>query len=52
MKNDVMSFFREFNVHGSFAKSLNVTFLVLIPKKGVEDLRDFRLISLVGGLYK
>ena len=28
-------------------------FLVLIPKKvGAEDLRDFRLISLVGSLYK
>ena len=37
----------------SFAKSLNTTFLVLIPKKsGAEDLRDFRPISLLGGLYK
>lgn len=28
-------------------------FLVLIPKKrGVEYLRDFRLISLLGGLHK
>ena len=28
-------------------------FLVLIPKKGsVKDLKDLRLISLVGGLYK
>ncbi|RVW92613.1 hypothetical protein CK203_039393 [Vitis vinifera] len=34
-------------------RSLNSTFLVLIPKKaGVEDLRDFKPISLVGGLYK
>ncbi|RVX18032.1 putative ribonuclease H protein [Vitis vinifera] len=33
--------------------SLNSTLLVLIPKKaGVEYLRDFRPISLVGGLYK
>ncbi|RVW50222.1 Threonine--tRNA ligase, mitochondrial 1 [Vitis vinifera] len=37
----------------SFVRSLNSTFLVLIPKKaGAEDLRDFRPISLVGGLYK
>ncbi|RVW53935.1 hypothetical protein CK203_073000 [Vitis vinifera] len=36
-----------------FVRSLNSTFLVLIPKKaGAEDLRDFRPISLVGGLYK
>ncbi|RVX23910.1 hypothetical protein CK203_000153 [Vitis vinifera] len=37
----------------SFAKSLNSTFLVLIPKKGgAEDLGDFRPISPLGGLYK
>ena len=38
---------------GSFERSLNVTFLILVPKKGgPEDLKNFRLISLVGGLYK
>ena len=37
----------------SFAKSLNTTFLVLVPKKGgAEDLGDFRPINLLGGLYK
>ena len=45
--------FKEFHEHNSFVKSLNNTFLVLIPKKsGVEDLGDFRPISLLGGLYK
>ena len=53
VKEDVMSFFREFHDHNKFVKSLNTTFLVLIPKKvGAEDLRDFRPISLVGSLYK
>ena len=34
-------------------RSLNATFLVLVPKKeNVEDLKSFRPISLVGGLYK
>lgn len=34
-------------------KSLNITFLVLIPKRGnVEDLKDLRPISLLAGLYK
>ena len=48
-----MGFFREFYNHGRSIKSLNATFLVLIPKKGsAEDLRDLRLISLVRGLYK
>ena len=43
----------EFHELGRFVKQLNVTFLVLIPKKqSVEDLKDLRLISLVGGLYK
>ena len=48
-----MGFLKEFHEHGRFVRSLNSTFLVLIPKKtGAGDLRDFRLISLVGGLYK
>ena len=48
-----MSFFREFYEHGNFVKTLNATFLVLIPKNtGAEDIRDFRPISLMGGLYK
>ena len=48
-----MGFFKEFHDHSCFVRSLDATFLVLIPKKGgVEDLRDFRPISLVGGLYK
>ncbi|RVW90113.1 Transposon TX1 uncharacterized 149 kDa protein [Vitis vinifera] len=37
----------------TFQRSLNSTFLLLIPKKeGAEDLRDFRPISLVGSVYK
>ena len=48
-----MRFFRDFHERGRFVKSLNATFLVLVPKKrGAEDLKDFRLISLVGNLYK
>ncbi|RVW40788.1 Transposon TX1 uncharacterized 149 kDa protein [Vitis vinifera] len=44
---------RQFHETGSFVRSLKATFLVLIPKKGgAEDLKDFRPISLVGGLYK
>ena len=44
---------REFHESGTFIGSLNTTCLVLIPKKGgIEDLNDFRPISLVGSLYK
>ena len=48
-----MDLFKEFYEQRSFVKSLNTTFLILIPKKrGAEDLGDFRPISLLGGLYK
>ena len=42
-----------FFVKGTFTRSINTTFLVLIPKKGgTKDLKDFRPISLLGSLYK
>ena len=48
-----MSFFKEFHEHECFAKNLNATFLVLVPKRGeAEELKDFMPISLVGNLYK
>ena len=48
-----MGFFREFFLNDQFVKSLNATFLVLVPKgRTVEDLKDLRPISLVGSLYK
>ena len=34
-KPEIMTFFEEFFMHGMFQKSLNSTFLVLIPKRGV-----------------
>ena len=53
MKSEVLGFFKEFYEHNIFVESLNSTFLVLIPKKcNVEDFKDLRPISLVGGLYK
>ncbi|RVX19039.1 Transposon TX1 uncharacterized 149 kDa protein [Vitis vinifera] len=52
-KEEIMGFLLDFHERGRFVRSLNATFLVLIPKKpSAEDLRDFRPISLVGGLYK
>nr|CAN69965.1 hypothetical protein VITISV_039410 [Vitis vinifera] len=53
VKEDILGLFKEFHDQNSFIKSLNHTFLVLLPKKGgVEDLGDYRPISLLGGLYK
>ncbi|RVW77015.1 putative ribonuclease H protein [Vitis vinifera] len=48
-----LGYVQRFYDQNSFIKSLNHTFLVLIPKKGgAEDLGDYRPISLLGGLYK
>ena len=50
---EVMGFFKDFFEHNKFVRNLNSTFLVLIPKKeNAVDIKDFRPISLVGGLYK
>ena len=43
----------DFHERGRFVKNLNAIFFILIPKKRrAEDLKDFRPISLVRGLYK
>ena len=53
VKEEVLKMFKEFHKQNAFLKSLNNTFLVLLPKKrGAEELGDFRPISLLGGLYK
>ena len=46
-------FLADFHKECIFEKSLNATFLCLIPKKlSAVNIRDFRPISLVGSLYK
>jgi hypothetical protein len=46
----VLNYFHEM---GSFERSLNATFLALFPKKSdAIEVKDFRPISLVGGIYK
>ena len=53
VKTDIMKVFHIFHAHATFEKSLNATFLALIPKKiDVVDVKGFRPISLVGELYK
>ena len=53
VRKDVMDLFKEFFEKGTFTKSQNATFIVLIPKKGgAEEWSQFRPISLVESLYK
>ena len=48
-----MIVFHNFHTHAVFEKSLNALFLALIPKKvDVVEVKDYRSISLVGGIYK
>jgi hypothetical protein len=53
IKVDIMAVFSEFYARGKFEKSLNATFISLIPKViGASELKEFRPISLRGGMYK
>jgi hypothetical protein len=53
VKGDIMAVFADFHSHGKFVKSINSTFISLIPKfHGAKEIKDFRPISLVGGVYK
>ena len=48
-----MLMFKDFFESGKFVRSMNSTFIVLVPKKaGAEELKDFKPISLVNSLYK
>jgi hypothetical protein len=53
IKGDFVAVFAEFHERGKFVKSINSTFIALIPKvHGAKEIKDFRPISLVGGIYK
>jgi hypothetical protein len=53
VKWDFMAVFADFHSHGKFVKSINSTLISLIPKfHRTKEIKDFRPISLVGGVYK
>ncbi|XP_026434772.1 uncharacterized protein LOC113332450 [Papaver somniferum] len=53
LKEDLMKVFEEFHDHNILHSSLKNNFIALIPKKaGVEEVKDFRPISLIGSVYK
>ena len=48
-----MAVFKHFHKYSAFEKSLNASFLSLVPKiSNVVNIKDFRPISLVGSIYK
>ncbi|XP_050212856.1 uncharacterized protein LOC126664492 [Mercurialis annua] len=53
LKQDFLDLFDKFYKTGFFPHGLNTAFLVLIPKmKGASDIKDFRPISLINGVFK
>ncbi|XP_035545987.1 uncharacterized protein LOC118348461 [Juglans regia] len=53
VKGDIMQIFSEFHAFQKFEKSLNATFIALIPKKHEAlTIEDFQPISLVSNVYK
>ena len=53
VEKDVLAFFEDFYQYSKFEKSLNATFITLIPKKNdTSNIRDFMPISLVECVYK
>ena len=53
VEKDVLVVFEEFFQHCKFEKSLNATFIALIPKKNnASNISDFQPNSLVGCVYK
>jgi hypothetical protein len=53
LEADVMGFFDEVYHHCKFERSLNASFIALIPKRqNASNIRDFRPISLIGSIYK
>jgi hypothetical protein len=53
VEKDVMDFFDEIYDHCQFERSLNASFITLIPKKvNASNIRDFHLICLIGSVYK
>jgi hypothetical protein len=53
LEEDIMGFFEEVHTYCKFERSLNASFIALIPKKqNATNIRDFRPISLIGSVYK
>ena len=53
VEKDVIDFFDYFHRYLVFERSMNASFLTLIPKKcNAVNIKDFRPISLVGSVYK
>lgn len=52
MEEDIFWVFKEFHEFGSFVKSVNSSFMVLISKvEGTKNIKDFISIIVVESIY-
>lgn len=53
LREDLMQTIHKFHQNKFFEKHFDATFIALIPRKNyAEELKDFRPISLIGGVHK
>ena len=53
VEKDIMDFFADFHRHSGFDRSMNASFITLIPKKcNALNIKDFHLVNLVSSVYK
>ncbi|XP_050222658.1 uncharacterized protein LOC126672746 [Mercurialis annua] len=52
-EDEILRLLHDFHSSGTFPSGLNTTFLILIPKvKRASDIKDYRPISLINGIFK
>lgn len=53
VKEDILAFMRELHLRSKHSKRIGVTFIALnLKKEGIDIIKDFRPISLIGSIYK
>ena len=52
MEKDILAIFEEFYQHCKFEKSLNATFIALIPKKMMTPISEISNLSIWWEVYK
>ncbi|GKV46692.1 hypothetical protein SLEP1_g53669 [Rubroshorea leprosula] len=53
IEGDITNFIKEFHKYGRLVRGINASYITLVPKKkNPTTLKEYRLVSMVGSLYK